>query len=157
MGWIARFFLLVLFLSISELYLLIYVTEHTSLLTTLLLCVLTGVVGGGMVRAQGLRTLVGIQQSLGRGQVPAQEIVSGLILLMIGTFFLTPGFITDALAFLMLVPPVRKVTSGFLIRYFKNRVRFKKVDLGAKRSSSRPSGQGRVIEVEAEVVDVKES
>lgn len=155
MGWIARFFLLVLVLSLSELYLLIYVAEHTTLLTTLALCVLTGVVGGAMVRAQGLRTLANIQRSLARGQVPAQDIVSGLILLMIGTLFLTPGFLTDTLAFMILIPPVRKVVAGFLVGYFKRRIRFSKVGFGKKAASSGNTfePEGTVIEVDAEVVE----
>ena len=71
MSFISRFFLLVLFLSFGELYLLMLVAEHITLITTLALCVLTGILGGAMVRIQGLQTLRDIQGSLAKGQAPA--------------------------------------------------------------------------------------
>lgn len=83
----------------------------------------TGILGGGLVRAQGLRAWVEIQKSLGKGQIPAVEIVSGLILVVIGTLLLTPGFITDTIAFLLLIPPLRKGASLAVIAYFKKNVK----------------------------------
>jgi len=152
MGWVARFFLLVVILSVTELYLLIWVAERTSLLMTLALCVLTGVVGGAMVRRQGLKTLAAIQKELSRGAMPAKNIVSGLILLMIGTFLLTPGFLTDTMAFLMLIPPVRQLVASRLVGYFKRRIRFQNLGSAAQGSRSQFE-KGQVIEVEAEVVE----
>lgn len=153
MGWIARFFLLVVFLSITELYLLIWVAGHTSILATLALCVLTGVVGGALVRKQGLQTLAKISQSLGAGQMPAQEIVSGLILLIIGTLFLTPGFLTDTAAFLLLFPPLRKVVAAGLISYFRHRIQFREI---RTRRTTHHGGNDPghiVIETDAEIVE----
>jgi UPF0716 protein FxsA len=124
MGFIARFFLLVFILSVAELYILIKAAAALSLLLTLALCILTGVIGGALVRYQGLQTLRDIQRNMSRGAMPAEDIISGLILLIIGTMLLTPGFITDTIAFLMLIPALRKVVAQQLVGYFKNRIKF---------------------------------
>ena len=151
MGFIARFFLLVLFLSFGELYLLILVAGEISVFTTLLLCVFTGVLGGALVRHQGLSTLKNIQQSMGQARVPGVDIVSGLILLVIGTLMLTPGFLTDTIAFLLLVPPLRKLAATVLLAYFKKRIKFQNVGLGGafnQAPASKPTSEGVIIDVE---------
>lgn len=167
MGFIARFFLLVLVLSIAELYILVQAAAALSLIVTLALCVLTGVVGGALVRYQGLQTLRDIQRNMVRGAVPAQEIISGLILLMIGTMLLTPGFITDTVAFLMLIPALRGLVAKQLVVYFKKRVTFVRSSPGGfsaggfhqaphDQAHQGPHGEGRrdprnvVIDVEPE-------
>ena len=148
---IFRFFLLVLFLSFAELYILVYVASKTGFLLTFSLCLLTGLVGGAMVRSQGLSTLTRIQKSLTSGQLPAREIVSGLILLVTGTLLLTPGFITDVAAFLFLAPPVRDLVAAGLIRYFRGRI----VVMGAnyrdgrhRRPEPESGPQNMIIDVE---------
>ncbi|CAM2066574.1 FxsA family protein [Sulfidibacter corallicola] len=154
MGFVARFFLLVFVLTMSEFYLLMFVAQHTSLLLTVLLSVLTGVLGGMLVRAQGLRCLRDIQRAMAAGEIPANEIVSGLILVVIGTLLLTPGFITDTLAFTMLVPPIRLWTANRLVGYFKKRVVLHKsgsFGTGASGFRRSPDG-GVVIDVEGEDV-----
>lgn len=140
MSFIGKFFLLVMFFSFAELYLLIEVASRFSVLLTVALCALTGIVGGGMVRSQGLRTLADIQTSLKAGKIPGDQIVGGLILLIIGTLLLTPGFITDTIAFAMLVPPLRMAFSRFLVGYFKNRVTV--TSFGNGMGMSMGSGQG---------------
>ncbi len=152
MSFIAQFFLLVLLLIFVELYLLIRTAEIISMGPTLLLCVLTGVLGGALVRSQGLRTLREIQGSLARGRLPTRDIVSGLILLVIGTMLLTPGFITDSLGFLLLAPPVRRWAAGRLIAHFKNRL-FPRDRGGTTRGPRAP--EDIIIEVKAE--EIKDS
>ncbi|CAM2007094.1 FxsA family protein [Acanthopleuribacter pedis] len=161
MGFVARFFMLVTVLSIGELYLLVTVANEISFPLTLGLCVLTGVLGGGLVRYQGLRCLKEIQTNLSQGQVPAAEIVSGLILVVIGTLLLTPGFITDTVAFTMLVPPIRLFVARRGVAAFKKRAVVRQGGgfpgqggfSGQAGGFSRPSsgsGAGRVIDVEGE-------
>jgi len=152
---IFRFFLLVLFFSFAELYVLIYVAAEISVFATFALCLLTGVVGGAMVRAQGLSTLREIMRGPEQGRIPGREIISGLILLVIGTLLLTPGFITDTIAFLFLVPPFRRAVADRLARYFASRV--KQTGPGSftfTQKGERPRRpEDVVIDVEAEEVD----
>ncbi len=156
MGLIARFFLLVVILSFGELYLLILAAQEITVFTTLLLCVATGILGGGMVRAQGLKAWRDIQNTMARGQVPALEIVSGLILVVIGTLLLTPGFITDTIAFLLLIPPLRKSAARVVIAWFKKNVKVQAAFTHQSRGPQPPHdpvSDDRIIEVEAREVD----
>lgn len=160
MSLLLRLFVLVLLLSYGELYLLVYVASQTSFLMTFALCFLTGVLGGAMVRAQGLSTLMSIRKNLSSGQLPAQEIVSGLILLVIGTLLMVPGFITDVLGFLFLIPALRGAAAAALIRNFKGRiVRMGTAQAGPnpfdaapfeQQHSARPRPQDIIIDVEPE-------
>lgn len=140
MGFIARFFLLVLFLSIGELYLLVELSMRISVLLTFVLCAFTGIVGGAMVRHQGLRTLSEIGQNLSSGKMPGEQIVSGLILLSIGIMLLTPGFITDTVAFLMLIPPLRYMVARLLTSYFKKRITVNHLNFGGMPGSANMGG-----------------
>jgi len=147
MGFIARFFLLVLVLSFGELYLLIWASERISIGGTLLLCVLTGVIGGAMVRAQGMQAFAEIKKAMGAGRMPGVEIVSGLILLVIGTMMMTPGFITDCLAFLLLIPPLRKLAAGATLHWIGKRVRFSAINMAP--GPKRPEPRGDIIDVDS--------
>jgi len=132
MSWTARFFGAVLFFSFAELYLLIYVAEQMSIFFTVGMCILTGIVGGSLVRMQGIKTIQEIQATVSRGEIPTLKIISGLVLLIIGAFLLTPGFITDGIAFLLLIPPLRNGVSQFaLSRYKKKSATFKQKQAAA--------------------------
>ena len=101
--------LLALFVSVPlvEIYFLIKVGSFIGATSTILLVLLTAMLGAFLVRVQGLSTLAKVQTSLSRGEIPATELIEGLILLLTGVLLLTPGFFTDALGFLCLVPRIR--------------------------------------------------
>ena len=118
MTFIAYFFLFVLILSVSELYVLIQVCSVIAFPLTLGLCVLTGIIGGAMVRHQGLQTLRRLRGELASGRLPADEILEGLVLIIIGALLCVPGFITDVFGFLMLIPLLRKKSVQWLKKRF---------------------------------------
>jgi len=122
MAWVSRFFIAVVLLTTAELYLLIWVSEHSSWLVTVALCATTGITGGYLVRKQGIQTFIAVQQQFQVGILPGTDIISGLILLIIGAFLLTPGFITDSLAFLLLIPSIRDMVSRKIVNRFQDRV-----------------------------------
>ena len=101
--------ILVLFLAVPivEIYLLIQVGQVIGAGWTILLVVLTAVIGVWLLRIQGLSTLLRAQQRLQENQLPAREILEGMALVIAGAFLLTPGFFTDAIGFLLLFPPTR--------------------------------------------------
>ncbi|MGE0650171.1 MAG: FxsA family protein [Alphaproteobacteria bacterium] len=72
------------------------------------LIVLSAAAGTAMVRAQGFQILTRAQETLGRGQFPAEELFDGLSLMVAGVLLLTPGFVTDTLGLALLIPPVRR-------------------------------------------------
>jgi UPF0716 protein FxsA len=116
--------LLLLFtaLPVAELALLIKIGQAIQLGPTLGLIIGTGVVGAALARHQGLRTLARIRDSVARGQMPTAELINGLMILVAGAVLITPGVITDALGFALLIPPIRALIRKGLTRYLKKRV-----------------------------------
>lgn len=104
--WI--FLLLFVFAPLIELYFLIQVGSVIGALPTILLSILTAVIGGYLVRMQGLAVLMRVRSMLERGETPALELLDGAVLLICGFALLLPGFITDAVGFALLVPPLRR-------------------------------------------------
>jgi UPF0716 protein FxsA len=101
---IAVIFLVV---PIVEIYLLIQVGQVIGALWTVFLVVFTAVVGVWLLKIQGMSTLMRAQEKMQTGQMPAQEMLEGMGLLLAGAFLLTPGFFTDTVGFLLLLPPAR--------------------------------------------------
>ncbi len=98
---------LFLAIPILEIYLLIQVGEVIGAGWTILLVVLTAVIGVWLLRIQGLSTLARAQRRLQENELPAREILEGMGLVVAGALLLTPGFFTDAIGFLLLFPPTR--------------------------------------------------
>lgn len=107
-----------------ELYLLVKLTEWWgSFWLTVALIVGTGIVGGVLARHEGLRVLSRIRASLGRGEIPTDALLDGLLILIAGAFLITPGVITDGLGLLLLVAPSRALARGVLKRWISRRMR----------------------------------
>ena len=100
--------ILLVVVPLAEIYVLIQVGSVAGALTTIGLVVLTAVVGAGLMRAQGLATLLRARAALARGEIPALELMEGAVILVAGALLLTPGFLTDAAGFACLVPAVRR-------------------------------------------------
>ena len=102
-------YMLILFTVIPafELMLLIEVGSHIGSFNTLLVIILTGVVGASLARFQGFMVLNKIQYNLNHGKLPNDELMDGLMILVGGIVLLTPGFMTDALGFFLLIPVTR--------------------------------------------------
>ncbi|TNF29271.1 MAG: FxsA family protein [Deltaproteobacteria bacterium] len=96
-------------LPVLEIWLLISVGGSIGLLPTLAVCVVTGVVGAWLAKAQGGSVLRRVQERVARGEVPASELVDGMMILVAGVLLMTPGFLTDGVGVLLLLPPVRMV------------------------------------------------
>jgi len=102
------FFLLLIVMPIVEIYFLIQVGSSIGAFSTVMLIVFTAVVGAYLFRLQGLTTIQRVQASLSRGEIPAIEMIEGAMLLVSGVLLLTPGFVTDMVGFVCLVPAVRR-------------------------------------------------
>ncbi|MBF2761567.1 MAG: FxsA family protein [Ectothiorhodospiraceae bacterium AqS1] len=99
-----------------EIALLIEVGGSLGVFPTIALVVLTAVVGAMLVRAQGFATLRRARRSMDAGELPAIEMIESVFLLLAGALLLAPGFITDILGFLCLIPPLRQALTLRLIR-----------------------------------------
>ena len=103
-------------LPILEMYVLIKVGGNLGALNTVLLVLLTALIGVALLRVQGFRTLMNAKNKLGMAQLPAEEIITGIFLAVGGALLLTLGFITDTFGFLCLVPFTRRI----LLKLFLN-------------------------------------
>ncbi|MDH5217623.1 MAG: FxsA family protein [Gammaproteobacteria bacterium] len=109
-------FLLFLIIPVIEIYLLIQVGGIIGALNTVGLVVGTAILGAFLLKRQGLSTFARVQNTMARGEIPAIEMMEGIILLVCGALLLTPGFFTDILGFLGLIPVTRR---GFVIWLLK--------------------------------------
>lgn len=99
--------LLFIFVPIIEIGLFIQVGGFLGLWPTIALVLITAFVGASLVRSQGIQTLMSVQGRLQQGEMPAQQILEGVMLAVAGVLLLTPGFMTDALGMLILLPAPR--------------------------------------------------
>ncbi len=100
--------LLFLIIPIVEIYVLIQVGDVIGALPTIFMVVGTAVLGAFLLRLQGFQTLQRAQSAMASGQIPATEMLEGVCLVIAGAMLLTPGFVTDTLGFLLLVPAIRQ-------------------------------------------------
>ena len=105
MPWL---FMLFVVLPIAEMALLIQVGSSIGVLNTVGLVLLTAVIGGLLLRQQGLATLLKANQRVAGGELPGREIAEGMALAAGGALLLTPGFITDGVGFTLLLPLSRR-------------------------------------------------
>ncbi|WP_250460058.1 FxsA family protein [Microbulbifer litoralis] len=109
--------LLFIVIPILEMWLLIAVGSEIGALPTIGLVLLTAVVGLALLRRQGLSTVMRAQQKMQAGELPAREMVEGIFLAVGGALLLTPGFFTDALGFACLIPGLRQLLLGRILRH----------------------------------------
>jgi UPF0716 protein FxsA len=118
---ISPVFLFLLFFvgaPLVELYLLIEVGSEIGAVPTIALSIFTAMLGGYLVRMQGFAVLFRAQSQMANKEVPALELMEGVMLLVVGLALLLPGFITDAIGFLLLIPPLRR---WLIVRWLKSR------------------------------------
>ena len=116
---------LILFITIPlvEIAILIKIGSIIGAGYTIALVIGTAFLGVSLLRIQGISTLAKVQANISRGQLPATERIEGLILLISGALLLTPGFFTDTIGFLMLVPTLRqRLAETFFVNFMKNRI-----------------------------------
>ena len=149
-------FLALVAVPLIEIALFIEVGGAIGVWPTILLVLLTAIAGASMLRAQGVAALRRLQAELERGGDPSPMIVHGAMLLFAGALLLTPGFLTDAIGFTLLVPAARDA----IIAWAKPRVAHRVVRTTMRRGGrSETEGPGRAgprdgpIEADYEVLD----
>ena len=121
-----KLFLAFTIIPIIEIYLLIEIGSMFGALTAVALVILTGFLGAFLARMQGLQTLYRIQESLREGRMPSGVLLDALLIGIAGLVLLTPGFLTDSVGFLLLIPATRNAIKNWLrrqieLRYMSNR------------------------------------
>ena len=147
--------LLFLFITIPviELYLFLTLGKQIGTVNTLLIIVATAILGAWLTRMQGARAMARFHRATAEGRLPHEEVVDGVMILIAGVVLLTPGFLTDAIGFALLVPPVRALLRKRLGKALRDRVQI--ITPGNPQNRNRPPADADddILEAEVEVMD----
>ena len=107
-------------IPLIELVLLIWLSQLTSFTTTVVIVVVTGIIGSALTKREGIAAWHNFRRALGEGRLPSEEIQDGLMIVFAAALLLTPGLLTDAVGFTLLVPAGRRwVRATFLARFLR--------------------------------------
>ena len=109
MKFIIRLIALFTIIPLVELVILLKFAQMTSVGMTLVVVIVTGVIGGVMAKSEGLAVWRRFLHNMQHGIMPADEMVEGILILLAGALLITPGLLTDITGFILLAPPARKV------------------------------------------------
>jgi UPF0716 protein FxsA len=115
-----------------ELAVIVQVAGTVGVLNTIGLLIVVSIAGAWLAKREGLVTLQRIQLALGRGEIPSREVADGALILMAGALMIAPGFISDVVALLILLPPSRAVFRRVLMRSLAARGRARITMMGAR-------------------------
>jgi UPF0716 protein FxsA len=133
-------FLLFIVVPIAEIYVIIQVGQAIGALWTILLLIADSIIGARLLSWQGRRAWGRFQEALAAGRVPHREVLDGVLIVIGGAFLLTPGFITDVVGLLLLVPPSRALVRRALTRAMvRRRIGFARVVTWGPGGPRRPA------------------
>ena len=118
--WLLAAFIL---MPIAEIAVLLRVHEVVGLGRTLAIVIFTGFAGAVLARAQGMIVLSQIRRDMAEGRMPAPRLMDGMMIIVAGVLLITPGLITDAAGFLLLLPPVRSAVRAWLRARLEEKLR----------------------------------
>ena len=118
-------FLVFLVVPFVELYVILQVGQAIGVLNTIALLLIVSAVGAWLVKREGLSVLRRAQQRAQQGSVPGKELVDGVLILFAGALLLTPGFVTDVVGILLLLPPVRAALRSSVASWLRRRAEFR--------------------------------
>ncbi len=118
----SKLLILLIVVPVVELYILIEIGQQIGAFTTIGIIVLTGIIGAYLVKNQGFMILRKIQHDLSQGILPGDSLLQGIIILAGGIFLLTPGFITDIIGFIFLIPISREIVKKYLLIWLKRKI-----------------------------------
>ena len=113
-----KLFLAFTIIPFLELYLLIKIGAYLGALNTVIIVILTAFFGALLARFQGFHTMIKVKESMNRGEIPAEELLDALLIFLAGIVLLTPGFITDLIGLLILIPKTRSLLKQWLRKKF---------------------------------------
>lgn len=119
-------FLVLIFivLPVAEIYVIIKVGEAIGVWPTVALLILDGFLGAALLRSQGRAAWRRFNEALAAGKVPAREVFDGAMVILGAAFLITPGFITDIIGLVLLIPPSRALFRGLVTRIAMGRAAF---------------------------------
>jgi len=113
------FFIFFIGIPIIEVILFITIGKYIGLWNTILIIIITGIIGAILVKRQGISTLKKGLEEIKSNKIPMLPMIEGIAIVIAGAFLLTPGFLTDTLGAILLIPPLRLKIVEFVIEYLK--------------------------------------
>ena len=113
--------LLFIVMPIAEIYVIIQVGQAIGALWTVALLIVDSIIGARLLSWQGRTAWRRFQEALAAGRMPHNEVLDGVMIVIGGAFLLTPGFITDILGLVLIIPPTRAVLRRAIIRSIQRR------------------------------------
>ncbi len=145
-----RFLTLFAVIAIAEMATFFWVESRIGLGWALLVALATALIGSYLVRRAGLSVLGRIRQKMNRAELPGRELSHGAAILVAGAFLISPGFITDTLGFLLLLPAVREMIHGIVSKRLTSKVTVMTTNFQAP---PRDVIQGEVIDIDPDDVE----
>jgi UPF0716 protein FxsA len=135
--------LLFIVLPVAEIYVIIKVGEAIGVWPTIGLLILDGFLGAALLRHQGRAAWRRFNEAVAAGKIPAREAFDGAMVIVGGAFLLAPGFITDAIGLLLLIPPSRAMLRGIVTKLAVGRAAFavRTVQWGSKARDGYRNGR----------------
>jgi UPF0716 protein FxsA len=128
-----KLFLAFTLIPVLEIYLLIKLGTFLGALNTVIIVVLTGIIGAFLAKLQGLHTMIKVREGLNRGEMPAEEMLDALLILVAGIVLLTPGFLTDIAGLVILIPQTRVLFKRWLRKKFNAWTQNQKININYLR------------------------
>ncbi|WP_409177687.1 FxsA family protein [Brevibacillus fortis] len=129
-----RFFAILFVVAFGlELWGLITIGSWIGGWNTVVLVILTGILGAWLARQQGMQVFRMVQHQLGRGQMPTDSLIDGVLILIGGILLLLPGFVTDVIGLVFLIPYTRMIIRYLLKRWLWNLISSGRVQLFFRR------------------------
>ena len=146
-----KLLLLFILVPLVELYLFMTLGAQLGFPNTIAIIMITAIIGAALTKSQGRLAMAKFQQATSEGRMPHEEALDGLMILLAGAVLLTPGFLTDAIGFLLLIPPIRAIVRNSLAKRLRGKIKI--VTPGSPPGPGEESGppskldDGKVIDV----------
>jgi len=124
-----KLFLAFTIIPFIEIYLLIKIGSYLGAFNTVVIVILTAFLGALLARYQGFQSMLRVRESLERGEMPAEELMDALLILLAGIVLLTPGFLTDLAGLMILIPSTRLMFKRWLRKKFDAWSSQKRIDV----------------------------
>ncbi|MDA8974964.1 FxsA family protein [Akkermansiaceae bacterium] len=118
-----KLLLLFILVPLAELYLFMTLGKELGWGNTILIIIITAILGAALTKSQGRAAMAKLKKATNEGRMPHQEAMDGILILIAGAVLLTPGFLTDAIGFLLLIPPIRGLIRGRLAEKLKDNIK----------------------------------
>jgi UPF0716 protein FxsA len=135
--------LIFIVVPIVELYVIIQVGQAIGALWTIAILIADSLLGSALLRSQGRAAWRRFRVAVAEGRPPAREVIDGALIIFGGAFLITPGFVTDVIGVLLLLPPTRAAFRALLVRRFRSRLVVSLAGAGAGAGRARRDPRAR--------------